>query len=129
VEIARYERHDLAGVIALCESEGWPSFPADPERAHRVLTAPGFTSVVARDGANVVGFAYVQRDGEIQAHLSNIAVEVNHRRRRIARHLLHLAIKDAGGERIDLITDSADAFYESLRHQRLSGFRIWPAFT
>lgn len=69
-----YERSHLEGVVALCEAEGWPSYPADPERAHRALTAPGVTAVVAWDDGMVVGFAYLQSDGEIQAHLSNLAV-------------------------------------------------------
>jgi hypothetical protein len=34
-------------VLRLCESEGWLSFPADPARAVRALTAPGVITVVA----------------------------------------------------------------------------------
>lgn len=55
MEYAVYARQDLEGVVRLCDHEGWPSFGADPERAHRVLTAPGVTAVVARDGSEVVG--------------------------------------------------------------------------
>ena len=82
VEVRRYARRDLMGVISLCDAEGWPSFVDDHERAHRVLTAPGVTSVVAVDGNEVVGFAYLQSDGEIQAHLSLIAVQRSRRRGR-----------------------------------------------
>jgi ribosomal protein S18 acetylase RimI-like enzyme len=128
MEVVPYQRADLPGVIALCEAEGWPSFPADHERAHRVLTAPGVTTVVARDDERVVGFAYLQSDGEIQAHLSNIAVARSHRRQGIARRLLQMAIDDAGGQRIDLVTDSAIDFYAALGHKRLEGFRIYPPF-
>lgn len=128
VEVAHYERRDLNGVIVLCEAEGWPSFPADPERAHRVLTAPGVTTVVARDGSQVIGFAYLQSDGEIQAHLSNIAVARARRQQGIARQLLQLAIETAGGERIDLVTDTAPEFYASLAHKRMTGYRIYPPF-
>jgi ribosomal protein S18 acetylase RimI-like enzyme len=92
-----------------------------------VLTAPGVTAVIARD-EEVVGFAYVQSDGEIQAHLSAITVRGSHRRRGIARRLLDEALTAAGGERIDLITDSAEGFYASLTHQRWAGFRIYPPF-
>jgi ribosomal protein S18 acetylase RimI-like enzyme len=129
MEIDRYNAGDLAGVIRICDDEGWPSFPADPDRAHRVLTAPGVTAVVAREGAQVIGFAYLQSDGEIQAHLSSIAIAQDHRRRGIARRLLQVAITHAGGERVDLITDSAEGFYEALQHKRLGGFRIYPPFT
>lgn len=58
VSVRPYHRSDLPVVLALCEGEGWPSFPADPELAHRAMTAPGVTTVVAADEtAGVVGFA------------------------------------------------------------------------
>lgn len=128
ISVSAYERGHLAAVIDLCQAEGWPSFPADPERAHRTMTAPGMTTVVAIEepGAGVVGFACLQSDGEIQTHLSLIAVEAGHRRRGIARTLIGQALVRAGGERIDLVTDSAEAFYERLAHRRMAGYRIYP---
>ena len=129
VEIASYEAVDLDGVLAICAAEGWDTYASDPERAHRVFTAPGVITVVARDGEDVVGFASVQSDGEIQAHLSTIAVAADRRREGIARRLLDLAVTEAGGQRVDLITDEAEDFYASLHHQRWSGFRIYPPFT
>ncbi len=123
-----YERGHLRGVVALCVAERWPSFPADPERAHRAMTAPGVTTVVAESGGTVVGFACLQSDGEIQAHLSIIVVDAAHRRRGIARALVAEALDCAGGERVDLVTDSAEGFYGALMHRRLSGFRIYPPF-
>ena len=45
IGIRIYERADLAGVLALCQQEGWPSFPADHERAHRSMTAAEMTTV------------------------------------------------------------------------------------
>jgi ribosomal protein S18 acetylase RimI-like enzyme len=92
------------------------------------MTAPGVTTLVAVDeeaGAGVVGFACLQSDGEIQAHLSLIAVEAAHRRRGIARALIAEALARAGGERIDLVTDSAEAFYERLPHRRMAGYRLY----
>jgi ribosomal protein S18 acetylase RimI-like enzyme len=129
VEYQEYVESDLPAVIALCIAEGWPSFAADPARAHRALTAPGVTSVVSIDGDHLVGFAYMLSDGEIQAFLANIAVASTHRRRGIARRLIAEGLKRAGGLRVDLITETADAFYESLRHVRSSGYRIYPPFT
>ena len=128
VQVVRYERRDLRGVVALCEAEGWSSYYLDPERVHRVLTAPGVTAVVAREGDEVIGFASLQSDGEIQAHLSNIAVAHSYRRRGIARKLLEVAIGRAGGQRIDLVTDNAVDFYASFTHKRQAGFRIYPPF-
>ncbi|MGA0603444.1 GNAT family N-acetyltransferase [Caulobacter sp. KR2-114] len=125
----RFAPADLPGVIALCAAEGWPSFPEDPGRALRALTAPGVTTVVAAapDG-RVAGFAQLLSDGEIQAHLSLIAVDPDFRRQGVARGLLDLGLRLAGGVRIDLVTDSAPDFYLALRHRRFEGFRLYPPF-
>ena len=128
MEAIGYERWHLDAIVALCRDEGWPSFPEDPGRAHRVLTAPGVTAVVARDQGTVMGFAYLQSDGEIQAHLSNIVVAAARRRTGVARALLQGGIERAGGLRIDLITDTAAPFYESLAHRKMSGYRLYPPF-
>ncbi|GAA1642209.1 hypothetical protein GCM10009744_35240 [Kribbella alba] len=122
---ARYERSHLAGVLTLCEAEGWPSFPADPERAHAVLTAPGVTAVAALDGNEVVGFAYLQSDGHIQAHLSLMAVSATHRRPGIGRALIAYAVPLTGAQRVDLVTDTAVKFYSSFDHHTFTGFRIY----
>jgi ribosomal protein S18 acetylase RimI-like enzyme len=74
----------------------------------------------------VVGFAQLLSDGEIQAHLSLIAVAPTHRRQGIALALLRAALARAGGIRIDLITETAPEFYAAMRHRRLEGFRIYP---
>ncbi|WP_433021371.1 GNAT family N-acetyltransferase [Kribbella sp. CA-294648] len=124
--ITQYEQAHLAGILALCEAEGWPSFPADPGRAHKVLTAPGVTTVIALDGDLVIGFAYLQSDGHIQAHLSQMAVHHAYRRKGIGRALLEYAAPLTGAQRIDLVTDTAKAFYSSFDHKQLSGFRIYP---
>jgi ribosomal protein S18 acetylase RimI-like enzyme len=121
-----FEPADLPGVLELCAAEGWPSFPADAGRALRALTAPGVTTIVALEGDKVVAFAQLQSDGEIQAHLSLIAVDSGHRRHGLARALLRLALERAGGRRIDLVTDTAPDFYAALPHRRMQGFRIWP---
>lgn len=124
--VAQYEQAHLPGVLALCEAEEWPSLPADPERAHAVLTAPGVTTVIALDDDLVVGFAYLQSDGHIQAHVSQMAVHHAYRRKGIGRALLEYAAPLTGAQRIDLVTDSAEDFYSSFDHKKLSGFRIYP---
>jgi len=127
VNLAQYERGHLLGIVALCEAEGWPSFPADHERAHAVLTAPGVTAVVALDDdGEVIGFAYLQSDGHIQAHLSELAVSATHRRKGVGRALLEYAMPLTGAQRIDLVTDTAEAFYSSFDHHTFKGFRIYP---
>ncbi|HET6295497.1 MAG TPA: GNAT family N-acetyltransferase [Kribbella sp.] len=127
MNLAQYERGHLLGIVALCEAEGWPSFPADHERAHAVLTAPGVTAVVALDDdGEVIGFAYLQSDGHIQAHLSELAVSATHRRKGVGRALLEYAMPLTGAQRIDLVTDTAEAFYSSFDHHTFKGFRIYP---
>ena len=122
----RFDSRDLDDVVELCAAEGWPSFPEDRARALRALTAPGVTTVVADAAGRVVGFAQLLSDGEIQAHLSLIAVDPAFRRQGLARAMLVMALEQAGGTRIDLITDTAPEFYAALPHRRLDGFRIWP---
>lgn len=124
--ITQYVQAHLDGVLALCEAEDWPSLPADPARAHAVLTAPGVTTVVALDGELVVGFAYLQSDGHIQAHLSQLAVHRAHRRKGIGRALLEYAAPLTGAQRIDLVTDTAEDFYASFQHRTFAGYRIYP---
>lgn len=121
-----YERTHLAGIVALCAAEGWPSYPADRERAHRALTAPGVTTIVAMIDEEVVGFAQLQSDGEIQAHLSLIAVDTSRRGEGIGRALISTGFARAGGIRVDLVTDTAHEFYSRLPGRRMDGFRIYP---
>ena len=87
----------------------------------------GIIRIIAKlDGEQVVGFAYLQSDGHIQAHLSQMAVHRDHRRQGIGRALLEYAAPLTGAQRIDLVTDTAEAFYTSLPHKTFSGFRIYP---
>jgi ribosomal protein S18 acetylase RimI-like enzyme len=127
VEVRQFRTGDLDGVLHLCGKEGWTSLCEDPERAHRVLMAPGVTSVVAEDAGSIVGFAYLQSDGEIQAHLSLIAVDGARRRQGIGRKLVRMAFEIGGGRRLDLITEEGGGFYESFSHRTMSGYRIYPA--
>lgn len=76
MEVRPFAHEHLNGALRLCTAENWPSFPADPERAERILTAPGVTTVVAVDGDDVVGFAELFSDGELQTYLANLAVDV-----------------------------------------------------
>ncbi|HEY1448998.1 MAG TPA: GNAT family N-acetyltransferase, partial [Caulobacteraceae bacterium] len=80
-------------MIRLCQAEGWPTFAEDPERAHRTLTAPGVTTVVAVEDDTLLGVAQLQSDGEIQAHLSLIAVDPRARRKGLGRDLIAAALE------------------------------------
>jgi ribosomal protein S18 acetylase RimI-like enzyme len=127
MNVVPFEPKHLEAILALCSDEGWTSFVADRDRTLRVLTAAGVTAVVAIENDEVLGFAYVQSDGAIQAHLSLIAVSRAHRRRGIGRRLIREAFARCGAERIDLVsTEGNDAFYESFTHRRFPGYRIYP---
>ena len=120
-------REHLDGVIRLCEIEQYPSYIQDAERTWRALTAPGVCTVVAVQDGGVVGFAQMQSDGLIQAHLSMIVVDRDLRRRGIGGRLVREAFARCGGQRVDLLsTEGADAFYRSFQYQSFPGYRIYP---
>jgi GNAT superfamily N-acetyltransferase len=125
-ELRRYDQGDLDGVLKLCANEQWTSYTEDRVRAHRVFTAPGVVTVVATGHHEIVGFAYGQSDGAIQAHLSLLVVEQGNRRAGIARALVNYAFTLLQALRIDLITDDAGAFYRALPHKEQLGFRLYP---
>lgn len=130
VAVRPSEQSHCAGVVTICRREGWSTYADDPELTHRVLTAPGVTARVAVAGDQVVGFIQVQGDGVVQAHVSNLAVLVEHRRRGIARALLRDAVAASGCRRADLLSDGpqSDVFTEACRTERGPGFEsIRPA--
>ena len=131
LKVTFYERAHLDGILALCVAEGWMTFASDPDRADRALTAPGVTTAVALDEGDeeVLGFAQMLSDGNIQAYLANLLVAATRRREGIARALLDSAIGRAGGERVSLLSEEgAVGFYGALNHQQRQGFRIYPPF-
>lgn len=126
--MAVFEAAHLDGVLSLCRAEGRPTLPADPDRALRVLLAPGTVTVVAlnTDG-EVVGFAFALSDG-LTAYLAELVVAVEHRGRGVARKLVAEIFHRSGVIRLDLIsTHAAEPFYETLAHRRYTGFRLYPS--
>lgn len=122
-----FSEEHLPGVIRLCEAEGWPSFPADPAQALRALTAPGVVTIVAVDDGQVVGFAQMLTDGEIQAYLCLVAVAAEARGHGIGRQLVDEAFVRSGAKRVDLIAlDASEGFYRSFQHRTMPGFRLYP---
>ncbi|WP_276942835.1 GNAT family N-acetyltransferase [Ferrimicrobium acidiphilum] len=124
-----YQEGDLDGVLALCRQEGWISYADDRDRARKVFTAPGVVAVVATTSSHIIGFAYFQTDRAIQAHLSLLVVEQTYRRLGAAKGIISYAFPLLGATRVDLITDTAEAFYRSLSHKEESGFRLYPPGT
>ena len=125
VEVVPFEPEHAAGVAALCVAVQWPSL-SDADTVLPVSTAPGSTAYTALDGGRVVGWAQALGDGVLQSHLSFLAVLPDHRRRGIARLLTVATFQATHTLRMDLITDSAEEFYASFAHKRMTGFRIYP---
>ena len=114
---------ELAGLL-----HPTPAVGGEPrDRALRVLAAPGVTTVVAIDDGLVVGFAELFSDGELQAYLSNVAVDATRRGEGVGRRLVKEALQRAGGERIDLLSEDSSAdFYRAFPHFEKPGFRLYP---
>ncbi len=129
IEYAPFEVEEhLSGVLALCEAAGWESFRQSSDLARRSLTAPGVCTMVALRGRDVIGFAQMQGDGVLQAHLSLIAVAEGFRREGVGRRLVEEAALRCGARRVDLISSrESEAFYESFAHRSRAGFRIYPS--
>jgi predicted N-acetyltransferase YhbS len=52
-----------------------------------------------------------------------------HRGQGLGRALVEEALRAAGGERIDLLSEAgAVGFYEAFPHQRKPGFRLYPFY-
>ena len=128
IKYVSIEKKYLPAIINLCRVENWPSYIKDPEFTWRVLTAPGVTTMVAVDSDKVVGFAQMQSDGFIQAHLSLILVDKDYRRQGIGTRLVKEAFARRGGKRIDLTTSDMLDFYRSFNHKKRFGFRIHPQY-
>lgn len=125
VEIVPFEAEHAPGIALLATTVQWPSL-TDPVVVRRVCTAPGSTAYVAVEGDTVVGWAQALGDGVLQSHLCFLAVHPEQRRRGIARLLTVATFQSTGTKRMDLITDSAEEFYESFEHRQMSGYRIYP---
>ena len=126
-EVHAFAEDHLGGVLKLCEAEGWPSLPACPERALRVLSAPGVTTCVALAEGRVAGFAQLLSDGEIQSYLAQVLVSPDFRRRGMARALVLACAEKAGGSRVDLLAaDTSRNFYESFSLSAMPDYRIYP---
>ena len=125
VEIVPFEDGHASGIAHLCTAVQWPSL-TDADVVRRVCTAPGSVAYTAVEEGEVVGFAQALGDGALQSHLSFLAVHPDHRRRGIARLLTVATFQSTGTLRMDLITDSAEEFYESFEHKQMLGYRIYP---
>ena len=125
VDIRPFEDHDAPAIARLSTTVQWPSL-TDADVVRRVCTAPGAVAYVAEQEGEVVGWAQAMGDGVLQSHLGFVAVHPGSRRRGIARLLVVASFQATRTKRMDLITDSADGFYESFAHKRMAGFRIYP---
>jgi len=123
LSITAFGREHLDGAIVLFAAEGWDEYSQDPERTYNALTAPGSTTLVALDGAEVAAIIQVQSDGLIQAHLSAILVGEQWRAAGLGRGLLREGLARAGGIQIDIRT-RAESYYRRLGATQSAGFRL-----
>ncbi len=118
----------LSAVVELCDAQGWTSFAEDPGRTRRAFTAPGVCCVVAVRCGEVLGFAQMQSDGVLQAHLSCLVVDGRCRRQGLGRLLVEEALRRCGGRQVDLLAaEGSEPFYASFPHRTFSGYRVYPA--
>jgi ribosomal protein S18 acetylase RimI-like enzyme len=126
VDIRPFEDEDAADIAVLSTTVQWPSL-TDPEVVRRVCSAPGSVAYVAEEqGGRLVGWAQALGDGVLQSHLGFVAVHPDHRRRGIGRLLVVATFQATRTKRMDLITDTAQAFYATFAHKKMAGFRIYP---
>lgn len=117
------ERH-VAGVVALCAAEGWPSWTSDTVTA--AFSAPGVLAVVAEEGDRVVGAAQLLTDRTVIAYLGLLVVAADARGTGVGHRLVDEAFQRSGMARIDLLSeDDSTGFYESLPHKSKAGYRIY----
>lgn len=137
MEIVRYEPRHLDSLLALCRTEGWISFAANPERAGRAMTGPGVTALVAvervagggsgggEEGA--IGFSQAVGDGAFGGYLCMLLVDPGARGRGIGKALVKATLVESGVLRLDLLSSKrAMSLYERFPHNKIPGFRIYP---
>jgi predicted N-acetyltransferase YhbS len=125
VEIVPFEPRHAPDIARLCTTVQWPSL-TDPDTVLAVCEAPGSSAYVALDGDQVIGWAQALGDGVLQSHLGFLAVRPSHRHRGVARLLTVATFQATNTKRMDLITDSAEGFYETFSHKKMAGYRIYP---
>jgi ribosomal protein S18 acetylase RimI-like enzyme len=132
MEIVRYEPRHLDALLALCRTEGWISFAANPDRAGRAMTNPGVTALVAveregEDEERAVGFSQAVGDGAFGGYLCMLLVDPVARGRGIGKALVERTLVESGVLRLDLLSsDRAMSLYERFPHNKIPGFRIYP---
>jgi predicted N-acetyltransferase YhbS len=87
---------DYESVRQFLSEMGWQHRVSDPERFKRMLEHTNRT-VVAVDGARIVGFARALCDEVSNGYISMVAVATDRRGQGIGRELVRQLIKDDGG--------------------------------
>ncbi|MDX9856175.1 MAG: ribosomal protein S18-alanine N-acetyltransferase [candidate division Zixibacteria bacterium] len=89
-----------------------------------VVTAAGWGGLVAEIDGVIIGYAcYLVVD--VEAHLTNIAVAPEHRRKSVARHLLSRILSIADGRGCEFILlEVRPSNHEALAFYRKYGFKV-----
>ena len=127
MEIVTYEPKYLDALLALCKSEGWISFAANPKRAGRAMTNPGVTALVAIEDERAIGFSQAVGDGCFGGYLCMLLVDPAARGRGIGKALVEATLVESGVLRLDLLSsEGAMSLYERFPHNKIPGFRLYP---
>jgi len=109
------EAHEIEAVRQLLLANGWEGARFAPDR-FPALIHEAREALVAVDGARVVGFARTLGDGVSNGYLCTLVVDVDYRKRGIARALVARAL----GDNLDMTwvlraeRPGLQAFYEKL---------------
>jgi ribosomal protein S18 acetylase RimI-like enzyme len=88
VTVVPFEPEFLPGVLRLCEAEGWPTYPDDPDLAMQTFLDEGTLTLVAlTEQEEVAGFVHALAD-PTRMYICELAVDPAHRRQGLARALV-----------------------------------------
>jgi GNAT superfamily N-acetyltransferase len=126
MEIRPYGHEHLDAIIRMCDGISFATSLSDPERAHRAMSGPGATALVAVEEDEVLGFSHSITDGALQAYLSMVLVSPAHQRRGIASTLIEETMQRCGAIRLDLLSsEEAEPLYQTFSFRRLPGYRLY----
>ena len=110
--------HDYESVRQFLSEAGWQQRVGDPEQFRRLMDHTDRT-VVAYDGARVVGFARALCDEVSNGYISMVAVATDKRRQGLGRELVQRLIGDDPGITWVLRAGyGSEGFWESVGFER-----------
>ena len=123
IKIRAWTKANFEAIQELSSAEGWPTPEQRPEEA-LAAWRHSWPTLVATDGARVIGFVRALTDGEVTTYIGELLVEPEYRGQGIGRGLLDMCHYLFPHTRFDLLsTDEADQFYKALGFRPFKGYR------